>query len=185
MIEHLESIGSVAAFNTRIWAMIETPDGILNASEISRASSRVEGFVMGTNDLQKELNTRFVSNRGPLITSLSLCVLAAKSAGIICVDGVYNAFKDEVGLLTEAEQGRDLGFDGKTVIHPLQLKIVNKTFAPSLEEKELYISQIKAFEEAITQGKGVAVLDGKIVENLHVEIAKRNLGLMTAIEELE
>ncbi|MDE2693936.1 MAG: CoA ester lyase [Paracoccaceae bacterium] len=185
VIEHLDSIGSVAAFNTRIWAMIETPDGILNASEISRASSRVEGFVMGTNDLQKELNTRFVSNRGPLITSLSLCVLAAKSAGIICVDGVYNAFKDEVGLLTEAEQGRDLGFDGKTVIHPLQLEIVNKTFAPSLEEKELYISQIKAFEEAITQGKGVAVLDGKIVENLHVEIAKRNLGLMTAIEELE
>ena len=185
VIEHLDSIGSVAAFNTRIWAMIETPDGILNASEISRASSRVEGFVMGTNDLQKELNTRFVSNRGPLITSLSLCVLAAKSAGIICVDGVYNAFKDEVGLLTEAEQGRDLGFDGKTVIHPLQLEIVNKTFAPSLEEKELYISQIKAFEEAIIQGKGVAVLDGKIVENLHVEIAKRNLGLMTAIEELE
>jgi (3S)-malyl-CoA thioesterase len=173
------------AKNVKIWAMIETPDGILNASEISQASKRMGGLVMGTNDLQKELNTRFTSSRLPLITSLSLCILAAKSAGIMCIDGVYNAFKDDVGLLSEAEQGRDLGFDGKTVIHPLQLDIVNKIFAPSVDEKELYIRQIDAFDEAIKEGKGVAVLDGKIVENLHVEIAKRNLGLMTAIEELE
>jgi len=173
------------AKNVKIWAMIETPDGIINASEISQASKRMGGLVMGTNDLQKELNTRFTSSRLPLITSLSLCILAAKSAGIMCIDGVYNAFKDDVGLLSEAEQGRDLGFDGKTVIHPLQLDIVNKIFAPSVDEKELYIRQIDAFDEAINEGKGVAVLDGKIVENLHVEIAKRNLGLMTAIEELE
>ena len=173
------------AKNVKIWAMIETPDGILNASEISQAAKRMGGLVMGTNDLQKELNTRFTSSRLPLITSLSLCILAAKSAGIMCIDGVYNAFKDDVGLLSEAEQGRDLGFDGKTVIHPLQLDIVNKIFAPSVDEKELYIRQIDAFDEAINEGKGVAVLDGKIVENLHVEIAKRNLGLMTAIEELE
>ena len=173
------------AKNIKIWGMIETPDGILNASEISQASKRMGGLVMGTNDLQKELNTRFTSNRLPLMTSLSLCILAAKSAGIICIDGVYNAFKDDVGLLNEAEQGRDMGFDGKTVIHPLQLDIVNKTFAPSIDEKELYLRQIEAFDEAIKEGKGVAVLDGKIVENLHVEIAKRNLGLMTAIEELE
>jgi (3S)-malyl-CoA thioesterase len=173
------------AKNVKIWAMIETPDGIINASEISQASKRMGGLVMGTNDLQKELNTRFTSSRLPLITSLSLCILAAKSAGIMCIDGVYNAFKDDVGLLSETEQGRDLGFDGKTVIHPLQLDIVNKIFAPSVDEKELYIRQIDAFDEAINEGKGVAVLDGKIVENLHVEIAKRNLGLMTAIEELE
>ena len=173
------------AKNVKIWAMIETPDGILNASEISQAAKRMGGLVMGTNDLQKELNTRFTSSRLPLITSLSLCILAAKSAGIMCIDGVYNAFKDDVGLLSETEQGRDLGFDGKTVIHPLQLDIVNKIFAPSVDEKELYIRQIDAFDEAIKEGKGVAVLDGKIVENLHVEIAKRNLGLMTAIEELE
>ena len=112
-------------------------------------------------------------------------VLAAKKAKIICVDGVYNAFKDDVGLKNEAEHGRDLGFDGKTLIHPAQIAISNKTYTPSFDDKELYTRQIEAFDEAVKNGKGVAVLDGNIVENLHVEIAKRNLALMWAIEDLE
>ena len=169
----------------QIWAMIETPDGVLNASEISQASERMGGLVMGTNDLQKELNIRSIPSRTPLLTSLSFCVLAAKKAKITCVDGVYNAFKDDVGLKNEAEHGRNLGFDGKTLIHPAQIAISNKTYTPSFDDKELYTRQIEAFDEAVKNGKGVAVLDGNIVENLHVEIAKRNLALMCAIEDLE
>lgn len=169
---------------TNIWAMIETPDGVLNSRDISKTSRKMGGLVMGTNDLQKELNTRFVENRFPLLTSLSMCVLAAKSAGIACIDGVYNAFKDDKGLLLEAEQGKDLGFDGKTVIHPQQLLTVNSAFSPSYEEKELYLRQIEAFDLAIKEGKGVAVLDGKIIENLHIETARKNLALMDAIQRL-
>ena len=169
---------------TNIWAMIETPDGVLNSRDISKTSRKMGGLVMGTNDLQKELNTRFVENRSPLLTSLSMCVLAAKSAGIACIDGVYNAFKDDKGLLLEAEQGKDLGFDGKTVIHPQQLLTVNSSFSPSYEEKELYLRQIEAFDLAVKEGKGVAVLDGKIIENLHIETARKNLALMDAIQRL-
>ena len=113
-----------------------------------------------------------------------MCVLAAKSAKVPCIDGVYNAFKDDDGLLHEAKQGRDLGFDGKTVIHPLQLEIVNDCFSPSFEDKELYLKQIEAFDLAVKNGKGVAVLDGKIIENLHVEIARKNLALMNSIQNL-
>ena len=169
---------------TKIWAMIETPDGVLNSRDISKASQKMGGLVMGTNDLQKELDTRFTKNRLPLLNSLSMCVLAAKSAKILCIDGVYNAFKDDDGLLNEAKQGRDLGFDGKTVIHPLQLEIVNNCFSPSFEDKELYLKQIEAFDLAVKDGKGVAVLDGKIIENLHVEIARKNLALMNSIQNL-
>ena len=169
---------------TKIWAMIETPDGVLNSRDISKASQKMGGLVMGTNDLQKELDTRFTKNRLPLLNSLSMFVLAAKSAKVPCIDGVYNAFKDDDGLLNEAKQGRDLGFDGKTVIHPLQLEIVNDCFSPSFEDKELYLKQIEAFDLAVKNGKGVAVLDGKIIENLHVEIARKNLALMNSIQNL-
>ena len=169
---------------TKIWAMIETPDGVLNSRDISKASQKMGGLVMGTNDLQKELDTRFTKNRLPLLNSLSMRVLAAKSAKVPCIDGVYNAFKDDDGLLHEAKQGRDLGFDGKTVIHPLQLEIVNDCFSPSFEDKELYLKQIEAFDLAVKDGKGVAVLDGKIIENLHVEIARKNLALMNSIQNL-
>ena len=169
---------------TKIWAMIETPDGVLNSRDIGKASQKMGGLVMGTNDLQKELDTRFTKNRLPLLNSLSMCVLAAKSAKVPCIDGVYNAFKDDDGLLHEAKQGRDLGFDGKTVIHPLQLEIVNDCFSPSFEDKELYLKQIEAFDLAVKNGKGVAVLDGKIIENLHVEIARKNLALMNSIQNL-
>jgi len=169
---------------TKIWAMMETPRGILNAAEIADVPG-VGGMVMGTNDLAKDLNSRFDPARGPMLASLGLCVLAAKAAGIVVVDGVYNAFKDNDGLQCEARQGRDMGFDGKTLIHPAQVAIVNATFAPSLEEIELAKRQIQAFEMAAEQGLGVAVVDGKIVENLHVEVAQATLAKAVAITELE
>ena len=169
---------------TQIWAMMETPRGILNAAEIADVP-RVGGMVMGTNDLAKDLNSRFDPARGPMLASLGLCVLAAKAAGIVVVDGVYNAFKDDDGLQCEARQGRDMGFDGKTLIHPAQVAIVNAIFAPSVEEIELAKRQIEAFEITVKQGSGVAVVDGRIVENLHVKVAQATLAKAVAIRELE
>lgn len=169
---------------TKIWAMMETPRGVLNAAEIADASG-LGGMVMGTNDLAKDLNSRFDPRRGPMLASLGLCVLAAKAANIVVVDGVYNAFRDDDGLKAEAIQGRDMGFDGKTLIHPAQVAIANATFAPSLEEIRLAKRQIEAFEVAIGQGLGVAVVDGKIVENLHAEAAQATLAKAAAIVELE
>ena len=169
---------------TKIWAMMETPRGILNAAEIADVPG-VDGMVMGTNDLAKDLNSRFDPARGPMLASLGLCVLAAKAAGIVVVDGVYNAFKDNDGLQCEARQGRDMGFDGKTLIHPGQVAIVNAIFAPSLEEIKLAKRQIEAFEMAAEQGLGVAVVDGRIIENLHVEVAQATLAKAFAITQLE
>ena len=170
--------------NTQIWAMMETPRGILNAAEIADAP-RMGGMVMGTNDLAKDLNTRFDPARAPLLASLGHCVLAAKAAGIVIVDGVYNAFKDEAGLQVEASQGRDMGFDGKTLIHPAQVAIANRVFAPTDEEIDLSERQIAAFEAATAEGLGVAVVDGKIVENLHIETARATLAKAAMIATLE
>ncbi|MFD0978147.1 HpcH/HpaI aldolase/citrate lyase family protein [Tropicimonas aquimaris] len=190
-VESVHQVASVAAkldahpacAGTRIWAMIETPRGVLNAEAIA-ASPRMGGFVMGTNDLAKELNCRFRADRLPLQTSLQMALLAARAAGIVCVDGVYNAFKDEAGLRHECEQGRDLGMDGKTLIHPAQVEIANDVFAPSAQEVDLARRQIAAFEEAEAKGLGVAVVDGKIVENLHIVTAKATLAKAEAIASL-
>ncbi|WP_179378235.1 HpcH/HpaI aldolase/citrate lyase family protein [Jannaschia marina] len=170
--------------DTTIWAMMETPEGILNAAAIARAP-RMGGFVMGTNDLAKDLNCRNRANRLPLMTSLQTCLLAARAAGIPCVDGVFNAFKDEDGLRVECEQGRDLGMDGKTLIHPAQVAVANAAFGPTEAEVELARRQIDAFEAAMAEGQGVAVLDGRIVENLHVDTARRTLAKQEAIAALE
>lgn len=165
---------------TQIWAMMETPLGALNALEIARAP-RMAGFVLGTNDLAKDLNARGRADREPMITALGLSMLAARAAGIRAIDGVYNAFKDEDGLRVECAQGRDMGFDGKTLIHPAQVAIANEIFAPSEAEVDLSRRQIEAFEAAMAEGKGVAVVDGKIVENLHVETARATLAKAAAI----
>ncbi len=164
-----------------IWAMMETPRGMLNAPAIA-AHSKVDGLVMGTNDLTSELNARFRPDRGPLLTSLDLCMLAAKAEGRIIVDGVYNSYRDTDGLATECAQGRDMGFDGKTLIHPAQVEVANRIFAPTSGEIDLARRQIAAFEEASKQGRGVAVVDGRIVENLHVATARVTLEKAEAIE---
>jgi (3S)-malyl-CoA thioesterase len=167
-----------------IWAMMETPRGMLNAAEIA-AHPKMAGMVMGTNDLAKELQTRFRPDRLPLLTSLSMCLLAAKAEGLVIVDGVYNAFKDDEGLKAECVQGRDMGFDGKTLIHPAQVDIANNAFAPAPEEIDLARRQIAAFEAAEAEGQGVAVVDGKIVENLHVATAREILAKAEAIETIQ
>ncbi|MBY6202157.1 CoA ester lyase [Maritalea mobilis] len=167
--------------NTTIWAMMETPMGILNAMHIAEAP-RMAGFILGTNDLAKELGSR---TRSAMLTSLQTCLLAARAHGIVCVDGVYNAFRDEEGLRAECEEGRDFGFDGKTVIHPAQVGIANEVFAPSDDEIDLARRQIAAYEDAVAEGQAVAVVDGKIVENLHVDTARATLAKARAIAELE
>jgi (3S)-malyl-CoA thioesterase len=167
-----------------IWAMMETPRGMLNAAEIA-AHPKMAGMVMGTNDLAKELQTRFRPDRLPMLTSLSMCLLAAKAEGLVIVDGVYNAFKDDEGLKSECTQGRDMGFDGKTLIHPAQVDIANTAFAPAPEEIDLARRQIAAFEAAEAEGQGVAVVDGKIVENLHVATAREILAKAEAIETIQ
>ncbi|KAF0173954.1 MAG: (3S)-malyl-CoA thioesterase [Rhodobacteraceae bacterium] len=166
-----------------LWAMMETGLGMLNAAEIA-AHPALAGMVMGTNDLAKELGSRFRADRLPMQAGLGLCLLAARAYGRVIVDGVYNAFKDEDGLRAECEQGRDMGFDGKTLIHPAQLDIANAAFAPSEAEIDLARRQIEAFNAAKAAGQGVAVVDGKIVENLHIVTAEATLGKARMIAEL-
>jgi (3S)-malyl-CoA thioesterase len=163
-----------------LWAMLETAKGCLNAGAIA-AHPRLEGMVMGTNDLLKELGARHRSDRLPLMAGLGTCVLAARAEGRVIVDGVFNAFRDEAGLRAECEQGRDMGFDGKTLIHPEQLHIANAVFAPSEDEVALARRQITAYGEARARGEGVAVVDGRIVENLHVATARALIGKAEAI----
>ncbi len=163
-----------------LWAMMETPLAMLNAAAIA-AHPRLEGMVMGTNDLAKELNSRPRPDRLPMQAGLGLCLLAAKAHDRVIVDGVYNAFKDEDGLAAECAQGRDMGFDGKTLIHPAQLDIANRAFAPTEAEVDLARRQIAGFEAAMAAGQGVAVVDGKIVENLHVATARRLIAQAEAI----
>ncbi|MSU89580.1 CoA ester lyase [Rhodobacteraceae bacterium 2CG4] len=168
---------------TTLWAMIETPLGVLNAAEIARAP-RMAGFVLGTNDLAKDLHCRGRTDRLPLLGALSQALLAARAAGILCIDGVYNAFRDDAGLRAECEQGRDLGFDGKSLIHPAQIAIANDVFAPTEAEIALARAQVAAHDAAHARGEGVAVLNGRIVENLHVETARQTLAKAQAIADM-
>ncbi|ROU01155.1 HpcH/HpaI aldolase/citrate lyase family protein [Histidinibacterium lentulum] len=167
-----------------VWAMMETPGCVFEARAIA-AHPAVQGFVVGTNDLAKDLNARVGAGRGELMAALQMCLLGARAAGIVAIDGVYNAFKDEAGLQSECRQGRDLGFDGKSLIHPAQVAVANEIFAPSEEEIALAERQIAAYEEAEAAGQGVAVVDGKIVENLHVATARATLARAAAIRELD
>ena len=178
--EHIMRVAG-APDDMAIWCMMETPRGMLEAPAITAASSRLSCLVMGTSDLAKDLNCAHTRERLPFITSLGLCLLAARAHGLTIVDGVYNAFKDEDGLRAECAQGRDMGFDGKTLIHPAQLEIANEVFSPSTAEIDLANRQIAAFEEAERQGLGVAVVDGKIVENLHIVTARQTLAKAEAI----
>ena len=153
-----------------LWAMLETAAGCVNAAAIAD-HPRLEAIVLGTNDLSRDLGARFRADRLPLMAGLGAVVLAAKAAGKTVVDGVFNAFRDAEGLRAECEQGRDMGFDGKTLVHPSQIDIVNAVFAPSDAELDLARRMIEAYRLARAEGEGVAVVDGRIVENLHVATA--------------
>lgn len=167
-----------------IWAMMETPRGILNADAIAGVA-RLEGFVMGTNDLVKDMHARHTADRTSVLAALTHTLLAARAHGIIAIDGVYNNIKDTEGLRAECEQGRDMGFDGKTLIHPAQLDMANESFGPTAAEIDEAHAFVAAYDKALAEGKAVAVVNGRIVENLHVENAKRILAQAQAISELE
>ncbi|GAA2971834.1 HpcH/HpaI aldolase/citrate lyase family protein [Actinokineospora diospyrosa] len=164
-----------------IWAMVESPVAMLHAYEIASASPRLAVLVLGTNDLAKELHAEHVPGRAPLLTSLSLALLGARAAGKAILDGVYNDVKDLDGFAAECTQGRQLGFDGKTLIHPSQLAPCNEIFAPSEAEIAHAEKVIAAFHQAQSEGKGVATVDGKMIENLHVANAERILSVAAAI----
>lgn len=167
-----------------LWAMMETALGMLNAPRIA-THPKLSGMVMGTNDLAKELQTRARPDRLPLHTGLGLCLLAARAHGLAIIDGVYNAFRDEAGLQAECDQGRDMGFDGKTLIHPAQIAIANAAFSPSQGDIDLARRQIEAYQAAEASGQGVAVVDGRIVENLHIVTARETLAKADAIAAMK
>jgi citrate lyase subunit beta/citryl-CoA lyase len=171
--------------HTRLWAMIETPQGILNVDAIARTAadpaSRLAVFIMGTNDIAKETRARMVPGRAPMLAWLSTCVLAARAHGIDILDGVYNQLADLDGLRAECEQGRDLGMDGKTVIHPNQIPVANEIFAPPEAEVEWARRIIGAFDLPENAARGAISLDGKMVERLHAEMARRTLAIAEAV----
>lgn len=177
-------IDTHGAAKTAIWCMMETPKGMLHAEAIASASPRLACFVMGTNDLAKDLNARHTPMRLPMITALGLCLLAARAYGLAIIDGVFMDVKDEAGLAASCQQGVELGFDGKTLIHPAQLEAANRAFAPSDADVDHARRVVAAFAAARAEGKGVVLLDGKLIENLHVVAAERLLALHDAIEKL-
>ena len=164
-----------------LWCMMETPLAILHAEEIAASSSKTKCLVMGTSDLATDLNALHTSHREPLAASLSLCLLAARSYGLAALDGVYLDLKDDAGFEAACIQGRHFGFDGKTLIHPRQVATANQIFAPSDDEITEANIIVSAFEQARSEGKGVVVVNGKLVENLHVAAARRLLALSDTI----
>jgi citrate lyase subunit beta/citryl-CoA lyase len=175
----LEAAG--APDRTAVWAMIETPAAVFDARAIASASQRLTVLVMGTNDLAGELHAEHVPGRGPLLTGLSLALLAARATGKVILDGVYNDVQDLSGFEAETLQGRRLGFDGKTLIHPGQLEPCNRIFSPADDDVVRSRRIIQAFEQATSQGRGVVTVDGRMIENLHVEQARRVLALAEAV----
>jgi citrate lyase subunit beta/citryl-CoA lyase len=168
--------------HTKLWAMLETPYAMLHAEEIATASDRLTVLVMGTNDLVKELNAEHVPGRQPLLAGLGLSLLAARAAGKAILDGVYNDVKNTEGFLAECQQGREMGFDGKTLIHPGQVDGANEAFAPSSDAVEDARGILQAWEDGA--GSGVVTYNGRMIENLHVDSARRTLTMHEAISGL-
>ncbi|MEA2979643.1 MAG: citrate lyase subunit beta / citryl-CoA lyase [Alphaproteobacteria bacterium] len=190
-VEQLERVGQrlldmKVGLKTRIWAMIETPEAIFNinalAAEAHDSETRLAGFVMGTNDLAKESRARLVPGRLPMVPWLAICVLAAHGHGIDILDGVYNDLNNPAGLEAECTQARDMGFDGKTLIHPNQIGPCNTAFSPSLDDVAQARKVIAAFDLPENQNKGVAQVDGRMVERMHAEMARRTVAIADAIE---
>ncbi len=171
----LASLG--APDRLRIWTMIETPAAVIGADSIAASTERLDVLVVGTNDLLSELGAQDLPGRAPLQTSLALSLLAARAAGKQILDGVYNNVAEQAAFEAECRAGRALGFDGKTLIHPNQIEACNRLFSPSAEEVEHARRVIAAFEQASSSGSGVATLDGRLIESLHVVSARRLLAV--------
>jgi len=171
----------------RVWAMMETPLAMLNVGAIAAAAldseTRLAGFVMGTNDLAKDTRARIVPGRAPMLPWLMSCVAAARAYGLDILDGVYNDLGDAEGFVAECQQASDLGFDGKTLIHPRQIEPCNAAFSPSTEEVVTARKMIAAFELPENKDKGVIQIDGRMVERLHAEMARRTVAIADAIEK--
>ena len=180
-VARLDRAGAVGL---AVWCMIETPRGVLAAAEIAGSSPRVAALVMGTSDLTKDLQARETPGRAPLLTSLGLVLLAARAHGLAALDGVHLDLADDTGFAAACAQGRTLGFDGKTLIHPKQIVPANVAFAPSEGEVAQAKKIIAAHEAALAAGKGIVVVDGRLIENLHVEAAQRIIALAEAITAL-
>jgi len=176
-----DKIEETGAKDTAVWAMLETPMAYLRAEEIAASSARLSCFIVGTNDLVKDLRAKHTKTREPVITALGLAMLTARAYGLTILDGVYNDFRNSDGFWDECLQARDMGFDGKTLIHPAQIDGANEAFGPSSEDILYAERLIEAFHLAEQVGKGVAVLDGKMIEDLHVEEARRTLAIAAAI----
>jgi len=171
---------------TRVWAMIETPLAIFNilsiAAEARDSETRLSGFVMGTNDLAKDTRARLVPGRAPMLPWLSMCVAAARIHGIDILDGVFNDIGNSDGFAAECKQGVELGFDGKSLVHPSQIEPCNQAFSPSLAEVEQARKMIAAFDQPENKGKGVVSIDGRMVERLHADMARRTVAITEAIQ---
>ena len=187
MVHKVESLmeANGALATTAIWCMIETPRGVLRVADIAAASTRLGALIMGTSDLVKDVHARHTPMRLPMLTALSLSILAARAEGLAILDGVYLDLQDTEGFRNACVQGLELGFDGKTLIHPSQVEPTNEVYAPDAAEVDLSYRIIEAFAAAEKEGKGVVVVDGKLVENLHVENAKRLVALAEAIALLQ
>lgn len=175
----LDAAGAPAEMT--IWAMIETPTGILDCRLIA-AHPRVSVLVMGTNDLYRELNATMMADRHPVLPHLATALLAGREAGKVVLDGVYNDVRDPEGFAAEAQIGFEMGFDGKTLIHPSQVDPTNDIWSPTAEEVEHAKAVIEAFDAAQAEGKGVVTVDGKMIENLHVAMAQRTLAFAASIK---
>jgi len=187
MVQDLETqmAGAGAPEGMGIMCMMETPLGMLHAEAVAGASQRVSCLVMGTSDLVKDLQASHTGARLPVLTSLGLCLLAARAFGLAIVDGVHLDLADDAGFAAACVQGLELGFDGRTLIHPKTIAKANEVFSPSAEEVAFSHRIIAAHAEAAAEGKGVVLVDGKLIENLHVENAKRLVALTEAIQALE
>jgi citrate lyase subunit beta/citryl-CoA lyase len=168
-----------------IWCMMETPRAMLRAEEIAASDARVGCLVMGTSDLAKELHAAHTPERLPMITALGLCLLAARACGLAILDGVHLDLEDEAGFTASCRQGAELGFDGKTLIHPKQIGAANAAFAPGAEALARARRIIEAHEQAARAGQGVVVVDGRLIENLHVVEARREVQLAEAIAAMD
>ena len=175
------SLMAQAPPRTKLWAMMETPLAILNAKEIASADPRLGCLVLGNNDLVKETRTSAAGGRFALLPMLTACVLAARAFGLDVIDGVYNDFRDEAGFRAECQQGRILGMDGKTLIHPGQIATCNEVFSPSAEDVAWSHQVIAAFASPENAAKGVITIDGKMVERLHLSMAERIAAIAGAI----